>query len=209
MISVPVRGVDGGEVGTYEFDPAELAGGINRQLLHDVVVMYEARRRVGTVQTKSRGMVAGSTKKLYRQKGTGRARAGAKRTPVRKGGGHAFGKKPVDYSYRLPRKAVRLASRMALLSKFQDGQVVMLDDLQLDSPRTRVVVDLLKTLGVSGSCLFSGQANDPALWKSVRNLREVAALPAGDLNAYSLLRHRNLVITKAAMDSVLGRVSAG
>ena len=91
MISIPIRDVSGGESGAYEFDPADLVKGeVNRQLLHDVVVMYEAGRRVGTVQTKSRGMVKGSTKKLFRQKGTGRARAGNARTPVRRGGGHAL-----------------------------------------------------------------------------------------------------------------------
>ena len=106
MISVPVHNQSGAEVGKYEFNADDLAPGINKQLLHDVVVMYEANRRQGTVRTKSRGMVAGSTRKLYRQKGTGRARAGASRTPVRRGGGHTFGKKVRDFSYRLPKKAV-------------------------------------------------------------------------------------------------------
>ena len=209
MISVPVRSADGSEVGTYEFDPARLASGINKQLLHDAVVMYEARRRVGTVQTKSRGMVAGSTKKLYRQKGTGRARAGARRTPVRRGGGHAFGKTPVDYSYRMPRKAVRLATRMALLSKFQDGEAIVLDSLQLDTPRTRTVVDMLRALGVTGSCLLSTAGCDLVLWKSARNIPEISVLPAVDFNAYALLRHRQLVVTREAMDAVLAQASSG
>jgi large subunit ribosomal protein L4 len=102
MISAPIHDMSGNEVGTYQFDPAELASGINKQLLHDVVVMYEANRRVGTAQTKSRGMVAGNKRKMYRQKGAGRARAGNRRTPVRRGGGHAFAKVPREWSFRLP-----------------------------------------------------------------------------------------------------------
>ena len=147
MISVPIRDAAGAESGSYEFDPAELCDAVNKQLLHDVVVMYEASARQGTVRTKSRGMVRGSTRKLFRQKGTGRARAGNARTPVRRGGGHAFGKKPRDFSYRLPRKAVRKATKMALLSKFQDGQAVVVSDLGCSAPRTKVVADALKAPG--------------------------------------------------------------
>lgn len=149
MISVPVKDMSGAELGTYEFDPAELAPGINKQLLHDVVVMYEANRRVGTVRQKSRGEVIGSTKKLYRQKGTGRARMGNRRQPVRVGGGRAFPRRPKDWGYRLPRKAVRLATRMALLSKFQDGEAIVLDSLSVAEPKTKVVAGVLKAIGVN------------------------------------------------------------
>lgn len=205
MISVPIKNSTGGDVGSYEFDPAELASGINKQLLHDAVVMYETNLRVGTVRTKSRGMVRGSTKKLYRQKGTGRARAGAIRTPVRRGGGHTFAKVPKDWSYRLPKKAVRLATRMALLSKFQDEQVTMLDDLSIDQPKTRVVADLLKALGLNDvTCLLSIEQHDPVVWRSARNIPTLLVSPASDLNAYGLLRQRRLLITKAAMDRVRG-----
>jgi len=210
MISVPVRDTTGAESGSYEFDPADLVkGDLNRQLLHDVVVMYEANRRVGTVRTKSRGMVRGSTKKLFRQKGTGRARAGNARTPVRRGGGHAFGKKPRDYSYRLPRKAVRQATRMALLSKFQDGQAVVLADWKCDAPKTKTVVAALKALGVAnGSVLIATDGIQQNVVKSARNVTDVQVLPASDLNAYSLLRHRNFIVTVSAMDSLLGRNAA-
>ena len=211
MINVPVRGMDGGESGSYEFDPADLVntGEVNRQLLHDVVVMYEAGQRQGTVRTKSRGMVKGSTRKLFRQKGTGRARAGNARTPVRRGGGHAFGKKPRDYRYRLPRKAVRLATRMALLSKFQDGQAVVLSGWECDVPRTRVVAGALSQLGVSDSTvLIATDGVDQNVYRSARNIAGVQVLPVSDLNAYSLLRNRNFVVTVSAMDALLGRSSA-
>lgn len=206
MISVPIRDVSGKEVGTYEFDPAELAPGINKQLLHDAVVMYEANRRQGTSATKSRGMVQGSSKKLYRQKGTGRARAGNRRTPVRRGGGHTFAKTPRDWGYRLPKKALRLATRMALLSKFQDGEAVVVDALKLGELKTRAVAGLLKSLGVGReSCLLAIPAYDPDVWRSARNIATLRVSPADELNAYDLLCQRRLVITKDAIDRVRGK----
>jgi large subunit ribosomal protein L4 len=210
MISVPVRDQSGNDVGTYEFDPAELAGSINKQLLHDVVVMYEANRRVGTVKTKSRGQVRGSTAKLYRQKGTGRARAGSARTPIRRGGGHAFAKRPLDWSYRLPKKAVRLATRMALLSKFLDGEATVLDGLKFDAPKTRVVVDMLKSLGMSETtCLLAIDGYDVNLLKSSRNIPGIEVSLAAELNAYGLLHQRQLLVTREALDSLRGKSSAG
>jgi large subunit ribosomal protein L4 len=201
MISAPIKNLQGGDVGTYEFDPAELAPGINKQLLHDAVVMYEANRRVGTVQTKSRGDVAGSTKKLFRQKGTGRARMGPKRTPIRRGGGMAFAKSPQDWSYRMPKKAVKLATRMALLSKFQDGEAIVLDSLSIDEPKTRLVAEMLKALGVSEQgCLLAIRDHDAVVWKSARNIPTLRVSPAGDLNAYDLLHQKRLVVTREAMD---------
>lgn len=208
MISVPVRDMSGNEVGTYEFDPAELAPGVNRQLLHDVVVMYEANRRVGTSATKSRGMVVGSTKKLFRQKGTGRARMGPRRTPIRRGGGHAFAKQPRDWGYRLPKKSVRLATRMALLSKFQDEQAVVVDDVVVDAPRTSVVAGMLRALGVDqDSCLLAIAQHDEVVWKSARNIRDLRVAPCADLNAYDLLRQKRLVITRSAIDRLRGKES--
>jgi len=201
MISAPIKNATGGDVGTYEFDPAELAPGVNKQLLHDAVVMYEANQRVGTVRTKSRGEVVGSTKKLFRQKGTGRARMGPKRTPIRRGGGMAFAKRPKDWSYKLPKKAVKLATRMALLSKFQDGEAIVLDSLSVDQPRTKVIADMLKALGVDKQgCLLAIRENDALVWKSARNIPTLRVSPAQELNAYDLLRQKRLVVTREAMD---------
>jgi large subunit ribosomal protein L4 len=114
MVSLPIYNKSGAEVGKYEIDPAEIAPKVSQQLLHDVVVMYQANRRQGTHRTKDRGEVAGTTKKMYRQKGTGNARAGSRRAPQRRGGGHGFALRPRDYSYRLPKKAVQAATRMAI-----------------------------------------------------------------------------------------------
>lgn len=206
MISVPVRNMAGAECGTYAFEPSDISDVICNQLLHDAVVMYNANRRVGEVQTKSRGMVAGSTRKLFKQKGTGRARAGAIRTPVRRGGGHAFAKKPRDYYYRLPKKAIRKAMRMALLSKFQDSQAVMLESWQCAEPKTKVVAGFLNAVGLAGkSVLLTTEGLNTNVWKSARNIKGVEVLPGTDLNAYALLRQRHLVITVAEMDRILGR----
>src|ERR1700731_5110772 len=128
------RGDTGGRV---DVDPAEFGGTINRQLLHDVVIMHLANQRAGTHSTLRRGEVAGSTKKLFRQKGTGNARVGTRRTNKRRGGGTAKGPKPRDYEYHLPKKAVRAATRMAVLSKFQDQEAVIVDDLTLGEVKTK------------------------------------------------------------------------
>jgi large subunit ribosomal protein L4 len=206
MIALPIHNRTGKQVGTYEFDPQDLGGEVNKQLLHDVVVMYETNRRQGTVQTKNRGDVQGSKKKIYRQKGTGRARMGNKRTPIRRGGGHAWGKRPVDYSYRLPKKAVVLATRMAVLSKFLDNQVTVLDELSIAAPKTKEVVALLKALGLSDtSCLLAIDGHDANVWKSARNIPRLSVSPASDLNAYDLLHQKKLLVTRGALDKIRSR----
>src|SRR6188768_2027579 len=128
-ITLDVVNAQGQSVGSVEIDPGELGGEINKQLLHEVVLMYRANQRAGTHSTLRRGEVAGSTKKLFRQKGTGNARAGTKRTNKRRGGGTAKGPKPRDYSFQMPKQAVRAATRMAILSKFLDQQAVVIDEL--------------------------------------------------------------------------------
>jgi large subunit ribosomal protein L4 len=150
MVSIPVYNRDGQQVDIYEIDPAELAPQINKQLLHDAVVMYRANLRLGTAKCKNRSEVVGSTRKLYRQKGTGRARAGMRRTPIRRGGGRAHPKRPQDWSYRLPRKALRLAARMALAARIADNEVVLIDELKFDVPKTREAATILAKLGLSG-----------------------------------------------------------
>src|SRR5476651_1525197 len=129
MASLSIYNRSGVAVGTYDIEPTDLAPRVNKQLLHDVVVMYQSNLRLGTAASRSRAEVAGSTKKMYRQKGTGNARAGSRRSGVRRGGGHIFAKRPRDFSYRLPRKAVQLATRMALASRIRDAEVVVIDEL--------------------------------------------------------------------------------
>jgi len=203
MVSLPVFNRQGEEVGKYELDPADLAPSVNKQLLHDAVVMYQANLRQGTHRTKTRGEVAGSTKKMYRQKGTGNARAGSKRSGVRKGGGHIFAIRPRDYSYRLNKKALKLATRMAVLSKLEGQQLIVLDDLSLTEIKTKEVANALKALGVYGKkTAIAIDKHDPVVYRSARNIEGVTINPVSELNAYSILRPRNLVITKAALDTL-------
>src|SRR5213594_4024699 len=148
MLTLNILNRQGETVGSIKVDPNDFGGAVNRQLLHDVVVMYLANQRAGTHSTLRRGEVAGSTKKLFRQKGTGNARVGTRRTNKRRGGGTAKGPKPRDYEYHLPKKAVRAATRMALLSKFQDNEVVIIDELSVPGgqPRTKEIAAVLKAL---------------------------------------------------------------
>jgi large subunit ribosomal protein L4 len=215
MISVPIHNQAGQPTGrNYEFDPAELVAGaqtrddLNKQLLHDAVVMYEANRRQGTFKSKSRSEIAGSKKKLFKQKGTGRARMGTKRTCIRRGGGHAFAKRPTDFSYAMPRKALQLATRMALLSKFLDGEAIVVEKLALDRPQTKAVAGLLKSLGLAGqSCLVTIEQHDPTVWKSARNIPSVSVSPAIELNAYKLLQRKRLLVTEAALNKLRGKAT--
>ena len=209
MASLPVYDKTGKEVGKYEIDPADIASSINKQLLHDVVVMYQASRRQGSHQTKTRSEVAGSTKKLYRQKGTGNARAGSRRSNIRRGGGHGFAKRNRDYSYRLPKKAVRLATRMAMAGKIQDEQVLVLDSLSMESPQTKEIVGLLKALDLQGkSALITTAENDAAVYKSARNIQRVEVSRVSDLNALAILRPHRVLITRDAMDAFKEKVKS-
>src|SRR6202048_2445099 len=154
MLSLNVVNRQGENVGTVDVDPQEFGGKVNKQLLHDVVLMYLANQRAGTHSTLRRGEVAGSTKKLFRQKGTGNARVGPRRTNKRKGGGTSKGPKPRDYEYHLPKKMVRAATRMAILSKFQDQEALVIDELNWTEVKTKQFAGLLKALKLKGvTCL--------------------------------------------------------
>lgn len=209
MAKLPIYDRSGTQVGDYEIDPAILAPRINKQLLHDVVVMYQANARQGSSKTKTRAEVAGSTKKMYRQKGTGNARAGSRRSGVRRGGGHIHAIKPRDYSYRMNRKAVRAATRMAIASKIIDEQVVMIDELVFDQPATKEMALILKALKLNGSStLVATAAHDANVYKSVRNMQRVSVSPVSDLNALAVLSPRRLLVTRAAMDAIKERSAA-
>ena len=220
-ITVAVVNRAGAEVGTVSIDPAEFGGKISRQLMHDVVLMYLANQRAGTHHTLRRGQVAGSTKKLFRQKGTGNARAGTKRTNKRRGGGTAKGPKPRDYEYHLPKKAVKAATRMAVLSKFKDGQVVIIEDLAFGAPKTKEMVGVLKAIktgqkkttekGEKGekdvtlfdtTVLIGTDKLDPNVYKSARNIEGVKVLPAAEFNCYTVLKQKRLVLTRSALEAL-------
>lgn len=209
MVTLPVFDVAGNKVGSYEIDPDSIAPKVNKQLLHDAVVMYLANARQGSNKTKRRGEVSGSTKKLYRQKGTGNARMGAKRTPVRRGGGHANSRQPRSYYYRLPRKAVQGATRMALAAKISAGSVVVIDRLAMDAPKTKTLASAFKALGLEGVTATLATASvDRNVYLSGRNLQGLTISPVSDLNALTILRPRKLVVTKDALDWIKSRATA-
>ena len=206
-ISLAVMNAQGQSVGTVEVDPAELGGKINKQLLHEVVLMYLANQRAGTHSTLRRGEVAGSTKKLFRQKGTGNARVGTRRTGKRRGGGTAKGPKPRDYEYHLPKNAVRNATRMAILSKLQDQETIVIDDFKLTEIKTKAVAGVLKALQLSDkTCLLGLGKSDidakKTIYHSARNIRGMNVLPAAQFNAYEVLRPKRLLLTKAALQEL-------
>ncbi|MFM8633864.1 MAG: 50S ribosomal protein L4 [Planctomycetia bacterium] len=201
-MNLAVYDIAGKKVGSYEIDPADLAPEVNKQLLHDAVVMYQANLRQGTQKTKTRGEVAGSTKKLYRQKGTGNARAGARRSGTRRGGGHIFAKRPRDFGWRMPRKSLQTATRMALASRLADNEVRLVDGISLEAPKTAAIAKLIKALGLSEqTVLFSPEKHDGNVWKSARNIEGMTVSPVGELNAWSILRPRAIVMTKGAIDA--------
>jgi large subunit ribosomal protein L4 len=209
MLKLDIYNRQGRSVGSVEIDPSEFGGKVNRHLLHEVVLMYLANQRAGTHSTKRRGEVAGSTKKLFRQKGTGNARVGTRRTNKRRGGGTAKGPKPRDYQYHLPRKAIRAATRMALLSKFQDNQTVIVDDFGLSQVKTKDMAAVLQALKIKGdTCLIGTAGMDRVVYKSARNIEGVDILPIRQLNAYAVLRPKRLVLTKAALEELRREVRA-
>lgn len=209
MATLPIFNSSGAEVGSYEIDPADIAPKISQQLLHDVVVMYQANVRMGTHRTKARGEVAGSTKKMYRQKGTGNARAGSRRSGVRRGGGHIFALRPRDYSYRLPRKAVQAATRMAIAHKLERSEIVVIDELSMTAPKTKQVASILKVLGLAGaSTLVTTASHDVNVYKSARNIDKVSVSHVSDLNALAILKPRKMLVTKAALDAIKTRAKA-
>lgn len=203
MVTLPVYDSRGAEVGKIDVDPAKIAPKINKQLLHDVVVMYLANQRQGTKRTKPRGEVSGSTKKLYRQKGTGNARAGSRRAPQRRGGGHAMQLRPRSFYYRLPKKAVRAATRMAIASKIRDGEIVVVDKLELAAPKTKVFASTLKALGLSGVTTVVATADySSAVYLSARNVPGVGVTRVADLNALSVLRPKRMLVTREALEMI-------
>ncbi len=209
MITLPVYDMSGAKVGDYEIDPLLLAPKISKQLLHDVVVMYLANQRQGSNKTKARGEVSGSTKKMYKQKGTGNARMGSKRSPIRRGGGHAHARQPRSYYYRLPRKAIQAATRMAIASKIAAGSVVVVEQLKMDFPKTKLLASALKALGLEGqtkTLAISGL--DRNVYLSGRNIEGLTISPVADLNALIVLRPRKLVMTRDALDWIKARASA-
>lgn len=203
MAQLAQLNADMADSGFVDFDETGLAPKVTKQLVHDACVMYHANRRVGTAKTKGRGEVRGTTQKLFRQKGTGRARAGSRRANLRTGGGHTFAKRPKEWRYALPRKALQSATRMALRMKVEAGEVRVLEGMTLPEPKTKHVAAALKAAGLVGtSCLLVTEGINADLVKAARNIPRVSVLPRTDLNADVVMRHRNILIFSDAIEAL-------
>jgi len=197
-------GVGAGRTATLEPTVFEIEP--NNHVIWLDVKRIQAHERQGTNKTKERSEVRGSGRKLYRQKGTGNARAGSRRSGIRRGGGQIFAKRPRDFSYRYPKKAVRAATRMAIASKIKSDQVVVLDELSFEEPKTRDMAEVLKALGLSGlTTLVTTSGYDVNVYKSARNIGGVSVAPVAELNALAVLSPRRMLVTRAALDDIKQR----
>ncbi len=199
----------GEAVGQVEFPDALLVKGVGRQALQQTVVTLQANKRAGTHSTKTKGEVAGSGIKPWRQKGTGNARAGYKQSPIWRGGGVVFGPKPRSYAKGLNRKTAQLALRRALTEKLAESQVHVVDAFSLEAPRTKQVAALLKSLNVDSGVLLVAAALDKTLLLASRNMPKVELVTAADVNALQVVRYPALVISKDALAKLQERLSGG
>jgi large subunit ribosomal protein L4 len=205
MIDLAVYNMNGQEVDSLKVDEAALGGEVRYPLLKQAIVMYHANKRVGTAATKGRSMVVGSGKKLFRQKGTGNARIGNIRTGKRVGGGATFAKSPRDFSKRMPKKQRRLARDSAILAKLLSSNVVVVDGLNFEQPKTKDFVGVLSNLKIERSCLVTISSADVNLCKSAQNVPKVAVMPVNELNAGDICSYRKMLFTREAFLSVLNR----
>jgi large subunit ribosomal protein L4 len=208
MIELTVYSTEGKEVESINVDETLLGETIRYQLLKQAIVMYHANKRVGTAATKSRGMVSGTTKKLFRQKGTGNARVGSRRTGKRVGGGVTFAKVARDFGKGMPKKQRRLARDSAVLAKLMSDKVVVVDGLSFDLPKTKEFARILGNLGIQRSCLVTTETAQTAIHKSARNIQRVDVSPVADLNAGDICGHEKMLFTKEALLAFLERSSA-
>jgi large subunit ribosomal protein L4 len=205
-IEVNVVDARGGAVAKVSL-PEPFRGDVNDWVLFDEVLAQRARRRRGTAATKTRSEISGGGKKPWKQKGTGRARAGSIRSPIWRGGGTVFGPHPRSYAYRLPKQARRTALISALSQRAQEGQVRVVDGLRLDAPKTKQLRETLGALGCAGSVLIVCAERDANLELSARNLPRVLVLPVIGLNVEDVLRHETLLVTRDALAAIEARLA--
>ena len=203
MLEVPVYNTDGKKIDTLKVDEKVFGGAVNLPLLKQAIVAYHANRRQGTAQTKGRGDVAGSTRKLYNQKHTGNARRGNIRTNVMRGGGMAFAKRPRDFRKPFPRKMRRAALGSAILAKLLGQDLMVVDGLKVDRPRTKAMAGLMKNLKINRSCLLTLSQRDSNVYLSARNLPDLTVRIAGELNAFDVVTRQKMVVTSEAMKALL------
>ena len=203
MPIVPVYNMDGKQVGEMNLADSIFAAEINKPLMHQAVVMQLATRRLGTAKAKTRGEVRGGGAKPWRQKGTGRARHGSRRSPLWTGVGVVFPPQPRSYGFKMPKKAWRQALRSALAAKVEDGKLVVLENLAFEAPKTKAAVGVLTNLKLADATTLVVMAEkDENVTKSMRNLPGVMTMKAEGLNVYDILRHDHLLLTKEAVGRI-------
>src|SRR3954454_19358597 len=203
MIEVTVFNQTGQKVSTIKIDEAKLGGEVNKDLLKQALTMYHANQRQGTAQTQARGEVAGSTRKMFRQKGTGNARTGGIRNPIKKGGGHAKQKRPKDWRQALPEKAREIARNSAILAKLQSNDIRVVDKIALDQPKTKIVAKMYKALGIDRSCLLALAGRDESVERAARNIDRTTLTTVAQLNAWDILKNRTLLMTRDGLNQLL------
>jgi large subunit ribosomal protein L4 len=205
-MKLTVKNINGKDSGELQVKFPLVEGGKGTQAVHDVVVAHQANQRMGTASTKTMGEVAGSGKKPWRQKGTGRARAGSFASPLWVGGGVVFGPKPRDFGKKVSRKTKQLALRKALTERLNAGDIVVVDDFKLGSPKTKGFVDVLKKLEVTGTALVVAPSIEQNLRLATRNLQKVEVTTAEDLNTYQVLRSDKLLFSRPAFEKLEERL---
>jgi len=200
MPKAPLYNMNGERIGDYELPASVFGVPVNRHVLHEAVVMQLASKRLGTAKTKTRGEVAGGGAKPWRQKGTGRARHGSRRSPIWKGGAVTFGPRPRRYGYKLPKKARKVALLSALSSKAENQQVLVLDGVSMSEPKTRVMANMLNKLDADGKALVVLLQADKNVELSLRNIPGVKTLTPSQLNVYDILNYDKLLLTKEVAD---------
>jgi len=201
MADIDIKDKNNASVGKLTLPEAVFSVSSKQGTVHDSIVNYLANQRQGTHATKTKGLVSGGGKKPYKQKHTGRARAGSSRSPLWKGGGTVFGPQPRDYSYSLPKKAKKAALYGALSAKYTDGEITVIDGISFEKPRTKDMVALLKSLGLDGktTLIVIPEKNENVLF-SAKNIPGVTVMRVSDLNTYEVAVHNRLLITKQAID---------
>jgi large subunit ribosomal protein L4 len=198
-VQVPVYNLSGEVVRQIEISDTVFGVPFNETVVHQVMVSLRANARQGTSSTKTKGTVHGSTRKLFRQKGTGYARAGSKKSPLRRGGAVTFGPHPRDYRQDIPRKMRRLALRCVLSAKAGDGELKVLEGFNFTEPRTKKMIEVLVALGIDSSALIVTPEPEKNVIKSARNLPEIKTTPANVLNVIDILSYKTLLMTEAAV----------
>ncbi|MBI4830509.1 MAG: 50S ribosomal protein L4 [Candidatus Lindowbacteria bacterium] len=199
MAEAVLYATNGSQLGKLDLKSEVFAVAPHEAVVHQVVIAQQANARQGTADTKERAEVAGSTRKLWRQKGTGRARIGSGKSPHWRGGGTAFGPHPRDYSQKISKELRQNAIKSLLADKLQSGQLVVLNELKLNAPKTKELAQILKRLNISESCLIVTEAPDKSVYLSARNIPGVKQTFVNSLGALDIIRHNKLLLTNGAV----------